>query len=167
MTFVDLIRAFGRDLPIGIVITDASIERPGPIIVYANPAFSHLIGRDIDEVVGQSPRLMQGRETRRSALDTFHHALRMGERFHGYLTNYRGNGAKYRAEIVCRPLHSAGGNIDGFISFEREVQRRVGRPAEGSAGRYDANSTNNYLLADALRSLGVFVPGDQNSPPYA
>lgn len=80
MTSVDLIRAFGRNLPIGIVITDASIERPGPMIVYANPAFGHLIGRGIDEVVVQSPRLMQGRETRKSTLDAFH-ALPMGERF--------------------------------------------------------------------------------------
>lgn len=166
MTIVDLIRAFGRDLPIGIIITDATIERPGPIIVYANPAFGQLIGRDPDEIIGQSPRLMQGRETRRATLDAFHHALKKGDRFHGYLTNYRGDGTKYRAEVDCRPLHNTRGEIDGFISFEREVLRRVGRPAESNGGRYDANSTSNDLLGNALRSLGIFNSRDDQQFPF-
>lgn len=165
MTTVELIRAFGRDLSVGIVITDAFIERPGPTIVYVNPAFSQLVGRDPDEIVGQSPRLMQGRETRRSTLDAFHRALKAGERFHGYLTNYRGDGTKYRAEVDCRPLHSACGEIEGFISFERAVLRRIGRPAESSGGRYDANPISNDLLSGALRSLGVFSSGDQHCSP--
>ncbi|MCJ2098427.1 PAS domain-containing protein [Methylobacterium sp. E-046] len=134
MTIVELIRAFGRDLPVGILITDASIERPGPIIVYANSAFGRLVGRDPDEIIGQSPRFMQGKETRQATLDAFHRALRAGERFHGYLTNYRGDGTKYRAEIDCRPLRNVCGEIEGFISFEREVARRIGRPFESRGG---------------------------------
>ena len=124
MTIVELIRAFGRDLPTGILITDAVIKRPGPIIVYANPAFSRLVGRDLDEIIGLSPRFMQGRETRRSTLDAFHHALKGGKRFHGYLTNYRGDGTKYRVEIDCRPVRGPDGRIQYYMSFEREVVRR-------------------------------------------
>lgn len=165
MTFVEFIRAFGRDLPIGIVITDAMLQRPGPIILYANPAFARLVGRDLDEIIGQSPRFMQGRETRRTTLDVFHRALSRGERFHGYLTNYRGDGARYRAEIDCRPLRNAGGEVDGFISFEREVVRRIGRPVMNSAGRYEETATSNDQLGNALRSLSVFVAGDQISNP--
>ena len=161
MTLVELIRAFGRDLAVGIVITDPTTERPGPIIVYANPAFGQLVGRDPDEIVGQSPRFMQGRETRRATLDAFHRALRAGERFHGYLTNYRGDGTKYRAEIDCRPLRNARGEIENFVSFEREVARRIGRPAGNSAGRYEPSSISNDLLGDALSSLGVFSAEDR------
>ena len=156
MTIVELVHALGRTLPIGIVITDASIERPGPIIVYANPAFGQLAGCDLDEIVGQSPRFMQGKETRRATLDAFHRALKAGERFHGYLTNYRGDGTKYRAEIDCRPLHNVRGEIEGFISFEREVARRIGRPTESSGGRYEPGTISNDSLGDALCSLGVF-----------
>ena len=164
MTIVELISAFSRDLPTGIVITNALIERPGPIIVYANSAFGRLVGRNLDDIVGQSPRFMQGRETRRETLDAFHHALKVGDRFHGYLTNYRGDGTKYRAEIDCRPLYNESGKIEGFISFEREVLRRVGRPAEIRGGRYETNSVSNDLLSDALRSLGIFGSGDRHPP---
>ena len=164
MTIVEWIKAFARDAPVGIVVTDAAIERPGPIILYANPAFGQLVGRDPVEIVGHSPRFMQGRETRRETLDAFHRALSAGERFHGYVTNYRGDGAKYRAEIDCRPLHDAGGGIQAFVSFEREVVRRVGRPAGSSNGRYVGSSISNDLLGPALRELGVFaaVLGNEN-----
>ena len=156
MTIIEWIRAFAHDVPVGIVVTDAAIERPGPTILYANPAFGRLVARNPIEIVGLSPRFMQGKETRRETLDAFHRALSAGERFHGYVTNYRSDGAKYRAEIDCRPMRDASG-IWAFISFEREVVRRLGRPAGSSGGRYEASSISHDLLGPALRELGVFA----------
>lgn len=156
MMVLDLIRALAEDASIGVVVTDMAIDSPGPIILYANPAFARLVGRDLDRIVGQSPRFMQGKETRRETLDAFHRALAAGERFHGYLTNYRGDGIKYRAEIDCRPLRNVRGELDGFVAFEREVVRRLGRPAGGSGGRYEASPTSNDPLGNGLRSLSVF-----------
>jgi len=156
MTAFELIRAIAQDAAIGIVVTDAMIEVPGPTILYANPAFGRLVGRDPYDIVGQSPRFMQGKETRRTALNAFHRALATGERFHGYLTNYRPDGTKYRIEIDCRPLRAADGRIENFVSFEREVVRRIGRPFAGAAGRYEARNASNESVTGALRALGVF-----------
>jgi hypothetical protein len=99
---------------------------------------------------------MQGRETRRATLDVFHRALASGERFHGYLTNYRADGTKYRAEIDCRPLRAADGRIENFVSFEREVLRRIGRPAGNGAGRYEPAYESKTLLTGSFRALAVF-----------
>ncbi|MGU3664543.1 PAS domain-containing protein [Methylobacterium sp. A49B] len=156
MTALELIRALAREAPIGIVVTDAEIVRPGPTIVYANSAFGQLVGRDLHAIIGQSPRFMQGKETRRATLDTFHHALAAGERFHGYLTNYRGDGSKYRAEVDCRPLRAADGRIENFVAFEREVIRRIGRPSRGQSGRYEPVDVSNDLLTHFLRQLAIF-----------
>ena len=156
MTIVEVIRAFVHDAPVGVVITDTGIDLPGPTILYANPAFGELTGRSISEVIGLSPRFMQGRETRRATLDAFRAALRGGERFHGYLTNYRGDGTRYRVEIDCRPLRGASGGIEHFVSFEREVVRRVGRPALSSSGRYEPIAVNNDLLGGAMSEMGIF-----------
>lgn len=128
MTLLEVIRAFAHDSVLAIVMTDAMVEKPGPTILYANEAFGQLTGRQPSEVVGISPRFMQGRETRRPALDRFAQALRAGERFHGYLTNYRADGSKYVVEIDCRPLRNAQGRVEYFLAFEREVARRRGRP---------------------------------------
>lgn len=157
MDIVELARAFLQEAPIGVVITDAQPSKPGPVILYANPAFGLMTGRSVDDVIGLTPRFMQGRETRRSSLDDFGRALAAGVRFHGYLTNYRADGTKYRVEIDCRPLRGADGRIDHFMSFEREVVRRVGRPASGPAGRYEPVSVSNDLLTSSFRALNLFV----------
>ena len=156
MTAFELIQALAHDTTVGIVVTDAVITAPGPTILYANPAFEQLVGRDLDHIIGQSPRFMQGKETRRTALDVFQRALAAGERFHGYLTNYRPDGTKYRTEIDCRPLYAADGRIEHFVAFEREVSRRIGRPVTSAAGRYEPASVSNVSLTGALRALGVF-----------
>ena len=156
MTLLELIRALADDATIGVVVTDAVIDVPGPTILYANPAFGHLVGRDLSDVVGRSPRFMQGKETRRTTLDVFRRALGSGERFHGYLTNYRTDGAKYRAEIDCRPLRGADGRIENFVSFEREVLRRIGRPSVNGAGRYELPHESKDLLTGVFRTLGIF-----------
>lgn len=156
MTAFELIRALAHDATLGVVITDTAIASPGPIILYANEAFGRLVGRGLHDIVGRDPRFMQGRETRRSTLDAFHRALAAGERFHGYLTNYRADGTKYRAEIDCRPLRAADGRIENFVSFEREVVRRIGRPATSASGRYEPTSVSNDALTGMLRALRVF-----------
>ncbi|MCJ2057606.1 PAS domain-containing protein [Methylobacterium sp. J-048] len=156
MTAFELIRAFAHDATVAIVVTDPMIEPPGPTILYANVGFGRLVGRELDDIVGLSPRFMQGNETRRETLETFHRALAAGERFHGYLTNYRGDGTKYRVEIDCRPLRAADGRIENFVSFEREVIRRLGRPAGSAAGRYETIGVSNDALTGALSALGVF-----------
>ena len=156
MTAFELIRALAHDATVGIVVTDTMIDLPGPTILYANAAFGRLVGRDLCDIVGQNPRFMQGRETRQETLDTFHRALASGERFHGYLANYRADGTKYRAEIDCRPLRAADGRIEHFVSFEREVLRRLGRPVGSAAGRYEPAVVSNDALMAALRSLDLF-----------
>lgn len=157
MTAFELIRALAHDATIGIAVTGTDIALPGPTILYANPAFGRLVGRDLDDIVGQSPRFMQGKETRQETLDTFRRALAAGERFHGYLTNYRADGTKYRAEIDCRPLRAADGRIENFVAFEREVVRRIGRPAVTAGGRYEPESVSNNMLAGPLRALALFA----------
>jgi PAS domain S-box-containing protein len=156
MTAFELIRALAHDADIGVLVTDAVIDAPGPNILYANLTFGQLVGRDLRDVIGRSPRFMQGRETRRTTLDAFHRALAAGERFHGYLTNYRADGTKYRAEIDCRPLRAADGRIENFVSFEREVVRRIGRPAVCGSGRYEPAHESKTLLSGSLRAFAVF-----------
>lgn len=83
-----------------------------------------------------------------------------GARFHGYLTDHRGDGSKYRVEIDCRPTCGRDGRVEYFMSFERDVVRRVGRPAPGFAGRYEPLTVSNDLLTGPTRALGAFPSGE-------
>ncbi|MER2266730.1 PAS domain-containing protein [Methylobacterium oxalidis] len=156
MTALEVIRALAHDSAVAIVITDAKVEKPGPTILYANAAFARLVGRTVAELLGTNPRFMQGRETRRPALDQFAQALATGERFHGYLTNYRPDGGKYVAEIDCHPLRNAEGRVEYFLAFEREVVRRRGRPWGGTASRFEPASVSDDSLTPDLKLLGAF-----------
>lgn len=156
MNLLEFARATLETAPVGVVITDSRPRPPGPTILYANAAFGQMTGHEVADIIGLTPRFMQGRETRRASLDMFSRALTSGTRFHGYLTNYRRSGDKYRVEIDCRPIRCLGGAVDCFISFEREVTRRIGRPASGRAGRYEPKSVSNDDLTEALLAMGVF-----------
>ena len=156
MLLIDLLRSVLDQAPIAVVITDALVERPGPTILYANDAFGRLVGRATCDVIGLTPRFMQGSETRRTVLDQFAAALRAGERFHGFLTNYRADGSRYVAEIDCRPLIDASGRVVDFIAFEREVVRRRGRPAASGTGRFEPVAVSHDVLTNFLPRINLF-----------
>ena len=46
-----------------VLVTTTELDRPGPLIVYVNPAFERMTGWSRDEVLGQSPRILQGPKT--------------------------------------------------------------------------------------------------------
>ena len=62
---IELIATAVESAKDSIVITDAQLSEPGPIILYVNPAFTEMTGYAAQEVVGKSPRFLQGPETDR------------------------------------------------------------------------------------------------------
>ena len=43
-----------------ILITTAELNQPGPEIVFVNPAFTRITGYAAQEVIGKTPRILQG-----------------------------------------------------------------------------------------------------------
>ena len=64
-----LLRAAVEATGEAIVITSAELEEPGPRIEYTNPAFTRITGYEEHEVVGRTPRLLQGPGTERAVID--------------------------------------------------------------------------------------------------
>ena len=136
MTVVEIIRLFAEPLDTAVVLTDVDLERPGPTVLYVNPAFVRMSGYAGSEFVGNSPRLLQGPATRREFSQFVARRLRTEGRFHGVLENYRSSGEIYLCELDVRTIHGGDGHPLAFIAFEREVVRRRGRPSRNGAGRY-------------------------------
>jgi diguanylate cyclase (GGDEF)-like protein/PAS domain S-box-containing protein len=111
-----------------VIVTDALLDRPGPLIRYVNPAFTQLTGWRADEVLGQSPRMLQGPGTDRATLAAIGAALRRGERCAAQVMNYARNGAPYWIDIRIVPLLGPGSRITGFASIGRDatlIRRRM------------------------------------------
>ena len=46
-----------------VLITDTKLKYPGPHIIYVNAAFEKMTGWDRNEIIGKSPRILQGPDT--------------------------------------------------------------------------------------------------------
>ena len=63
------------------------LDAPGPRIEYVNSAFTRIIGYAPEEVLGQSPRILQGPNTDHAFLEALRAALAAGGSFQGEAIN--------------------------------------------------------------------------------
>ncbi|HEX8912308.1 MAG TPA: diguanylate cyclase, partial [Humisphaera sp.] len=110
--------------PDAVLITDAELAAPGPIVRYANAAFCRLTGYAADEVIGRSPRMLQGPGTSRAVLDTLRAELSAGRHFLGATVNYRKDGTPFDIEWHVSPITSADGRVTHYLSVHRDVTGR-------------------------------------------
>jgi two-component system cell cycle sensor histidine kinase/response regulator CckA len=107
-----------------VIITDTDLDEPGPRIVYVNPAFTKMTGYEPEEVIGRSPRFLQGPKTTRKTLDRLRAQLEKGERFEGEDINYKKGGAEFFIDWYIEPLRDAAGDIVYFLAVQRDVTER-------------------------------------------
>ena len=72
-----------------MVITDATIQGK---TIYANKAFKRLTGYDPSDVIGKTPRILQGVGTDKKVIGRLAVALKSGKNFQGKTVNYRKEG---------------------------------------------------------------------------
>jgi PAS domain S-box-containing protein len=75
-----------------ILITDATALAK---IIYANNAFKTLTGYAPSEVIGKTPRILQGPGTDRKVIARLGKALKKGGKFEGRAINYRKDGTPF------------------------------------------------------------------------
>lgn len=105
-----------------VLITEgAPLDEPGPAIVYANSAFEEMSGYDEEEVLGRTPRMLQGPDTDREVLDSLREALEAGRSWKGETVNYHKDGHPYRVRWNVAPVSNSEGEIDYWVSVQRDV----------------------------------------------
>jgi PAS domain S-box-containing protein len=107
-----------------VMITTADLENGGPEIVYVNDAFSIISGYTADEVIGKTPRILQGPETNRKELDKLKATLAKGRTYTGELKNYSKNGDAYWLDISINPIFDDDGVMTHFTAIERDITDR-------------------------------------------
>lgn len=107
-----------------IIITTAHVSPPGPEIVYVNPAFSEMTGYDTHEVLGKTPRILQGQDTDRALLADLRQHLEDGEPFHGEAINYRKDGTEFYVEWNITPIRNVNQQITHFVAIQRNISDR-------------------------------------------
>lgn len=108
-----------------VLITEAEpINEPGPRIIYVNDAFTKMTGYERDEVLGKTPRLLQGPESDRLELDRLRKALEAWQPCELEIINYKKNGEKFWSNISIVPVADSRGFFTHWISIQRNVTER-------------------------------------------
>ncbi len=131
-----------------VLITEAEpIDEPGPRIVYANEAFTRETGYTAAEVLGRSPRFLQGPDTSPESLRVIRRALKAWRPVRQEVLNYNKDGTPRLIELNIAPIADSTGWFTHWISVQQDVTER--RKAEQT----------RLQVADELEHLIAGMPG--------
>jgi diguanylate cyclase (GGDEF)-like protein/PAS domain S-box-containing protein len=136
-----------------VIVTDATVDAPGPRIVYVNRAFEEMTGYSFGEVLNRSPRLLQGPETERAVLDRLRAALEEARPFHGHTINYKKDGTPFMLEWNVEPIRGPSGRLEYFVSVQRDVTEESARARRGRQLEL------LHALSREIRNGGVEIDG--------
>jgi PAS domain S-box-containing protein len=109
-----------------MLITEADpIGEPGPRITYVNDAFLQRTGYARAEVMGRSPRFLQGPKTDRPTLDRIRAALAAQAPIREVVLNYTKSGEEYWVELDITPLKDSGGRVTHYGAVQRDITTRM------------------------------------------
>ena len=99
-----------------ILITDATASGK---ITYANKAFKKLTGHIPADVIGKTPRILQGAGTDKKVISRLALALKSGGKFEGKAINYKKDGTPFIMYWRVLPI-KVRGKVEAWIAIQRE-----------------------------------------------
>jgi PAS domain S-box-containing protein len=108
-----------------VIITEAEpTDAPGPRILYVNEAFTRISGYQPEEVLGQTPRILQGPKTDPAELQRVREALARWEPITVEVINYRKDGSEFWNEFSLVPVADRKGWYTHWIAVQRDTTAR-------------------------------------------
>ncbi len=140
-----------------VVITDARFDHGGPLIQHCNPAFCRMTGYSAEELIGRSPRILQGPDTDPAVIDELRRCLKEQRFFQGATINYRKDGTPYNVEWNISPIHDRSGRVRHFVSLQQDITARVMAESERDLLARALNVTRDPILITDANARIVFA----------
>jgi PAS domain S-box-containing protein len=116
-----LVKSLVDTMPEAVMITEAGGESLDPPILYVNPAFTELTGYTPDDILGETPKILQGPDTEREVLNRLKDQLSSKKTFHGRTWNYRKDGSRFMMEWEIVTFHNAREQPSFYMTIQREA----------------------------------------------
>lgn len=97
-----------------IVVTDTSLK-----IVFASHNLVTMTGYKIEEIIGKTPKLFQGKATSKQISSEIRMAVQKQQPFEKTVVNYRKSGEAYNCHVKGFPVFNKKGKLSHFIAFEK------------------------------------------------
>lgn len=145
---------FANDI---VIVTESyPLDEPGPKIVYVNQAFTDLTGFDPEEVIGKTPRILQGPDSDPKTMAEIRTALEKKEPVRTAIVNYSKSGRKYWLDINIIPLKNRNGEVTHFAAIERDltdIKKAEEEIRQKNTQLAELNETKNKFLGIASHDL--------------
>lgn len=134
-----------------VLVTEAEpVDLPGPRIVYVNEAFCKMTGFTAEEVIGKTPRMLQGPLSDYSALKALGKSLRSWSPYEITTINYKKNGEPFWVNFSVTPIADSKGWFTHWIAIERDVTKSI-ELAESLTKAKEKAEDNQRKMEEAQR----------------
>lgn len=108
-----------------VLITTADLDAPGPYIIYVNKSFEKMTGWDREEVIGKTPRILQGPKTDHTIFIDLRDKLQKGDVWSGRTLNYKKDGSEFYMQWSIVPIKDTKGKIYQHLAVQKDVTHLV------------------------------------------
>lgn len=134
-----------------VLVTEAEpVDLPGPRIVYVNEAFCKMTGYEAHEVIGKTPRILQGPLSDFSELKAMGQSLRQWRPHEITTINYKKNGEPFWVNFTVTPIADSQGWFTHWIAIERDVTKSI-ELAESLSKAKETAEDNERKMKEAQR----------------
>ena len=136
-----------------ILITEAEpIDLPGPRIVYCNAAFTETTGYSAEDVIGQTPRILQGVGSDPQCRAKIRASLAQWKPIEIEMLNYKKDGEPFWVELSIVPVADEKGWYTHWVSVQRDVtDRKAAHEVKTRARMAEASNEALLVLTNDLR----------------
>jgi len=114
-----------------ILITEVELQQPlGPKIIFVNEAFTKMTGYSSEDVIGKTPRILQGPNSNREELAKLSRSLKKFEPYEMTTINYKKSGEEFWINFTVTPVANEQGRYSHYIASERDVTEKITKELE-------------------------------------
>jgi PAS domain S-box-containing protein len=99
-----------------VIITDADEK-----IEWVNQGFTTRTGYALNEIMGKTPRILQGSETDKSTLSRMRKSIQNGQSVTEELLNYAKDGTRFWLKVNINPVFDEAHNLIKFVAVETDI----------------------------------------------
>ncbi len=103
----------------GIFITDSD-----GVVEYVNPAFEKITGYDGEEVIGETPNMLQSGEMSEEYYERMWETITAGDIWEAEVIDRRKDGTQYTAYQTIAPITDDGGDITSYVTVQTDITER-------------------------------------------